>query len=131
MGEAGFRVGDKFFPFASAPKIGDAPLVEAVTGVRFEAWADRLEHLDQDHPDTTAMLGLMAIAVRTAEPSWSRAKVVQFLEDVEFDGLDFDAAKEEATTGPPALAPEEDSGATEEPSTASITSPEDIPAVPV
>lgn len=81
--QAGFQVGNFFYPLPMKFKMGDPVLVEELTGLEWEDFIQRLP--DEDEADTEmrgldprAYLGLFAVAVWHANPTWQRSRVIRY-----------------------------------------------------
>lgn len=83
MSEAGYKIGNKVYPFPARFLLGDPVLVRELTGLE---WADFLERLpDADDledvtytEDPVATLGLVGVAIWHGHPTWKRDKVVRY-----------------------------------------------------
>lgn len=113
-------IGEEEFPFPSAFTLGDAPLVHEATGLEFDEWAERYDRLEENPRDVRTITGVIAIAVSRARPSWSRAKVIQYLNQVDLAGLHLEGGDD---ADPPAEGPAESRSAGS--STGSTTTAED------
>ena len=122
--EPGFQIGDEFFPFPTFFTLGDAPLVQAVSGLEFEEFAAQID--DADGISSRALIGLVAVAVAHQNERWTRDRVVKFVESVNWDAFQ----NVEGDERPPAPATAEESPSPE-PSEESTPTAEPPPEVPV
>lgn len=87
--EAAFVIEGREYPVPQAFRLGDPVLVTEVTGMQ---WMDFAELLDEGANDPRVMLGLIAVSVWQANPSWKRDRVARFVEQLAMDQVDFQAA---------------------------------------
>lgn len=133
MSEPGMVIGGEFYPTPDSGRLGDAPLVRDVTGVEYEDWAARCEQMKETGtPDTLAALGMVAITVKRAHPDWSRQRIVQFVEDINPEGLEVVKGNEPEPVetgddGPPAVAAEDSSTSSAASTTSAEPSAEGVP----
>lgn len=137
-----FVIGEVEYLVPSSFRLADPVLVEEVTGLDFEEFSRRLDEVNQSigtddaKSDYKVTVGLVACAVWQKNPRWSRAKVLQFLEQVDVQSLSVqvpeapaDDPPTEAPTEPPATST---SGRSKTPgkdtSGGSTTTPADSPA---
>lgn len=131
MSEPGMVIGGEFYPTPDSGRLGDAPLVREVTGVEYEDWAARCEHMQETGtPDTLAALGMVAITVKRAHPDWTRRQIVQFVENIDPSGLEVvkgDEPVEAGDDGPPEVAAEDSSTSSAASTTSVEPSAEGVP----
>lgn len=103
---AGFMIGDAFYPFPTAFRLGDPVLVEELTGLAWDEFVDRLPDEndgDKDGTDPVALIGLVGVAVWQQNPRWRRERVVRFVESIDQGDFTVSAPEpEEENGGPPA-----------------------------
>lgn len=138
----GFDLDGRFYPFAENHTMGDAVLIQMVTGMDGEEYAELLgeasaemeqivaaKDAGDEEPITVAakdarvLLGLVSIAFWRAHPSWSVARVARHVsQNVDISRITFHGGVEEAeaetpTSAPPlALVEPTSDGASDEPS---------------
>lgn len=115
MDEPGFSIGDEFYAFPTAFRLGDPVLVAEVTGL---GWNEFAEMLDQGDPRTLA--GLVAVSVWQKHPQWRRERVVLFVEGLAMDALVFTGSEDDVV-----VPPLQDAGITSE-QPASLTLSSDV-----
>lgn len=101
--EPGFKLDGEFYPWVESYDIPTTVVVEQVTGMTFQDWA---EHVDEGNvsqmPSTTTILGLMAAAIHQKYRAWPLSKIRRLLTvDMASDSLEVIGATE----------PEEEQGA--------------------
>ncbi len=91
--KAGVKIGGTEYEFAEKFKLGDAALIEEVSGLDWNAFTDRLaKSMDltaTGRIDMTMQAALIAVAVQNRHPTWSRGEVVAFVTNVEFEALEY------------------------------------------
>lgn len=98
--QAGFRVGETFYPWPQAFRLGDPVLIREVTGMSWQEFIDALD--GQGMEDPAVLNGMIAAAVWQANPRWKRDRVRAFVEAIGFEELDLKTdSEEEQTAGPP------------------------------
>ncbi len=75
--EAGFKIGDDFYPVPDHFTLGDAVLVKEVAGLEWEEFAAQLD--GDGGTSARTLIGLVAVAVAHGEPRWSRDRVLSFV----------------------------------------------------
>jgi hypothetical protein len=112
---AGFKIDGEEFEFPSRFRLGDPVLIEEVTGLPFDAFAERLDDMnrridegEKNVSDMLVMTGLVAAAVWQAKPRWKRDRVVAFVNQVDIE-TSFEASDppEESDEVPPVEAADE------------------------
>lgn len=91
MAKAQFTIGDEVFEFPTTFRLGDAVLVQELTGVSLEEI--------QSAPETLQVIAFLGVAVWQAHPQWKRDRVIRFIEQVDTDKLTV-----EGDSDPPARA---------------------------
>ncbi len=75
--EAGFKIGDDFYPVPDHFTFGDAVLVKEVAGLEWEEFAAELD--GNGGTSARTLIGLVAVGVAHSEPHWNRDRVIQFV----------------------------------------------------
>lgn len=127
--EAGFQINKRFYPFPTGFRLGDPVLVEALTGLTWADFVQRLpdDDVDQAPDDPVVMLGLIGVAISQANPNMTRQRVVAYtarvgMEQVEFISGDTpDELADEGDARPPAIPGS--TGSSESPSRSKSDSP--------
>lgn len=129
MSEPGMVIDGVFYPTPDSGRLGDAPLVREVTGIEYEAWATRMEQMEETgQPDSLVALGMLAITVKRAHPDWNRHQIVRFVENIDPAGLEVikgDQAGDAAD--PPAEAAEDSSTSSAASTTTAAPSVDGVP----
>lgn len=87
--KAGFEIDGVFYPIPEAFRLGDTVLVEELLPKRltFKDFAEALD--DEDARQNPAILiPFVAVAVWQKHKNWSRDKVKQFVERIDFESFD-------------------------------------------
>jgi hypothetical protein len=110
--ESGFEIRGRFYPWPTSFRLGDAVLIEKVTGLDWPAFTDRLPEEDES-PDTTepddlvVVIGLMAASIWQHHEQWRRDKVVRYVEGLDLETITFIGGDEdepaESDASPPDL----------------------------
>jgi hypothetical protein len=109
--ESGFEIRGRFYPWPSSFRLGDAVLIEKVTGLDWPAFTERLPEEDES-PDTTepddlvVVIGLMAASIWQSHEQWRRDKVVRYVEGLDLETITFiggDEDEPEEDARPPDL----------------------------
>lgn len=97
-----FQVGDETYSFPTRYRLGDALLIEELTGLDMEQFGARVDALTKPgaEGDLKALAGMLGVAVWQAHPQWTQARVVAFINDVDFSS--FDVKAPEVQADPPA-----------------------------
>ena len=95
-----FEIGGAVYPVPTAFRIPDPALVREVTGMDWETF---VEGLREEQEDPVLVSGLVAVAVWQANPSWPRARVIRFLNGIDFHTLTVQGGEDGngADAGPP------------------------------
>lgn len=106
--EPGFRIRGRFYAYPTSRKTTDAALVEQVTGLTAQQWTTRyVDSFDLDIDDEVVSSGVLAIAISRAHPTWSRARVVEFMQSLDWDEVEpVGDPVEEDDVRPPAQQPQ-------------------------
>lgn len=113
MADAGYQIGNKFYPFPTSFRMLDPVLIRDLTGLKWDEFLDLMP--DDDEPealgDPVVMAGMFGVAVWQVNTTWRRDRVVKYVqginieavqavgvEDAEGDEED-DASPPEATNG--------------------------------
>jgi len=95
-----FEIGGVEYPVPTQFRISDPALVREVTGMDWETF---MQGLREEQEDPVLVSGLVAVAVWQANPAWPRAKVVRWLQEIEWGALQAHGAETNgADAGPPA-----------------------------
>lgn len=103
--EPGIVIGGEVFPIPSSYSLGDSLLIADLTGMEMEEYSAALEDMRDGGVTSRAFAGLVAVAVRAKHPTWNRAKVIRFVENVDFDNFELVGGEDDDL--PPAEAPAE------------------------
>lgn len=116
--EPKLRIRGKLYTYPTSSKLGDAALIEQLTGLKHKDWRKRYvdsiiaaiesgdepdEAVNAVEEDSAVTIGIVAIAVSRGNPRWSRSQIVEFVSDLDFDeveieGGDASPPSEEPTT---------------------------------
>lgn len=108
--EAGFKVGDQFFPLTTKARLPDIALVEQVTGMTWSQFIERYALLDIDSPDDTLVtVGFLAMSIARKYPTWPRDRVLRYLNAIDEEDVQF-IAPEAADDGEDDARPPADRG---------------------
>jgi hypothetical protein len=132
--ESGYKIGDRIYPVATSFRLGDPLLIQELTELswdefrarikaeekRIEAWftaeAEGVPEEEREDPpaeDPFVALGMIGVAVAQKNPAWPRAKVVEYVRNLEGDAVEFIAGEEpEKPEGDEERPPEEPAGVT-------------------
>jgi hypothetical protein len=109
--EPRLRIRGKLYAYPSTSKLGDAALLEQLTGLKHSEWRQRYveqitatlraEDDDDVDEDTAITIGIIGMAVQRENPGWSRQKVVEFVNELDFEEV---AVEKGGDAGPPAEA---------------------------
>jgi len=121
--KAGFKIGDRVYPFPEKFRMGDTILVHELTRLEFDDFSERLDAMQATggaaaSPDPLVMIGLVGIALWQGNPRWSLDRAVRETQLIDFS--DFETVGDD---GPPAIAAEaaKDSAVTSDESTTTDT----------
>lgn len=99
MSEPQLRIKGKLHAYPSSSKLGDAALIELLTGLTHGEWRTRyraslqaaVEAGDDGSvdEDSAVSIGVVALAVQRANPRWPRSRVVEFVNDLDWDDVEF------------------------------------------
>lgn len=103
--QAGFRIGDEFYPFPDNYTLGDSVLIETLTGLDMEEFAEKLA---ESEGSARIFAGLIGVAVWRQNPRWSSAKAARFVESLDLTTISSEAPEEEPDEDPPSPPPAED-----------------------
>lgn len=96
--EAGFRIGEEFYPFPDNYRIGDSVLIEMLTGLDMEDFA---EALAESESSARVFAGLIGVAVWRQHPRWDLNKVARFVRDLDLSSIGAEGGGEEEEEDPP------------------------------
>jgi hypothetical protein len=80
MSEAKIKIDGVVYDFPTQIRLGDAVLVRELTGVEVEDL--------EEAGNLTKLTAYLAIAVWQANPKWTRARVAQFVEQVDIESVE-------------------------------------------
>lgn len=92
------RIKGKPYDYPASSKLGDAALIERLTGLTHAEWRTRYRAsleavLDDDdtlEEDSAVSIGIVAMAVARANPRWSRGQVVEYVNDLDWEDVEFE-----------------------------------------
>ena len=106
MASPAFKIGEQVFPIPTSYRLGDPMLVEDLTGLKFDQFAERLDEQnvllaerqaridagesEEDNPpptDNAVLLALVGVAVWQTNERWTRDRVRRFVERIDFADL--------------------------------------------
>lgn len=89
--ESGWQIGKNFYPFVTSFRLGDPVLVEALTGLTWVEFVDRLpdEDIEGQPDDPVVNLGLIGVAVWQIHETWRRDRVVQYVSRLPMEKLEW------------------------------------------
>lgn len=120
MNQPAIRINDKDYAYPTSSKLGDAALIEDLTGLTHSAWRARyVASLEQAIADPDALeedsaitVGIVAMAVARANPRWTRSRIVDFVRQLDWDQVEMiPGDEEEADELPPAVTTANGNGA--------------------
>jgi hypothetical protein len=94
--QAGFKIGGTFYAAPSSFRVGDAILIRELTGMPFPDFAEALDD-DERKKDPIILAGLIGVAIWQSKPTLRRDKVVKYVEQIDFESLDFQGDEAEVT----------------------------------
>lgn len=106
--QAGFEIHGRFYPMPTTIKGRDPIVIKEVSGMTFREFAEASDDPSSAF-DPGVVITWVAIAVWRANPGWSRATLLGYIGDLDFDAIKGVGANEEegAPAGPPAPAGEQ------------------------
>lgn len=112
------KIKGRTYEYPTSSKLGDAALIERLTDLTHAEWRRRyrasleavLESDESVEEDSAISIGIVAMAVARANPRWSRTKVTEFVNDLDWDEVELEAGEDDP------LAPGAESAPTTEPS---------------
>lgn len=93
---AGFRVGDQTYPLPTRFRLGDPVLIQELTGLPFDEFAELLA--DETSRDPRRLIGMVGVAVWQKHERWTRDRALRFVESLDMESLELEA---EDDAGPP------------------------------
>lgn len=96
--DAGFEIKGTFFPQPVSFRLMDTILVHDVTGMKMDEFSKGLE---EESWDERSIVGLVAVAVSQKNRTWGRQRVLDYLNDINWDDLTPIGIEQEANGGPP------------------------------
>ena len=124
--QPGFTVGDKFYPFPSSFRLGDALLIKELTGMDFLEFIEACDDPGRER-DPILIAGILGVAVWRANPRWPRDRARLFVQQIDITGYEYEAGADKDDTIPPSEAGEPISSAT---SPATSTPTPELPSDP-
>jgi len=96
------RIKGKAYEYPASSKLGDAALIERLTDLTHAEWRRRYRDslqavIDGDEnveEDSAISIGIVAMAVARANPRWTRTQVVEFVNALDWDEVEFEAGEE-------------------------------------
>lgn len=83
--EAGFRLNNEFFPWAEHYDMGDAIIIERVTGMDLQEFAEAGD-TDGGRASVSVMAGMMAAAMRQKHPGWKHGHIQDLIQSTDLAG---------------------------------------------
>ena len=130
--EAGFNLNGEFFPWAEHYDMGDAIIIERVTGMDLQEFAEAGD-TDGGRASVSVMAGMMAAAMRHKHPGWKHRHIEELIQnsDLAGDNIEFinpEPVAEVVQLPPPATddaasSGESSSTSTDEPASSSDETP--------
>ena len=105
--QAGFRVGEEFYPFPDNYRIGDSVLIEMLTGLDMEDFA---EALAEGEASARVFAGLIGVAIWRAHPRWDVNKAARFVHELDLSTITSEAPAEEGEGEDPPSPPQTGGG---------------------
>lgn len=102
----GFEIDGEFYEYTERTPLMAATLIREVTGLMYAEFEQRrVAMFEEGHTlDPEILCGMIAIAVSRKHRDWSRAKVVKFMEDHDWEDVEaFGEEDEEADATDPTL----------------------------
>lgn len=104
------RIQGKDYGYPTSSKLGDAALIEELTGLVHAKWRARyaeslaaaLEDPDNPEEDSAVSVGIVAMAVSRQNPRWPRGRIVEFVNNLDWENIEFIPGTDEGDDGPPA-----------------------------
>lgn len=101
MSAPAIRIKGRPYEYPASSKLGDAALIERLTDLTHAEWRRRYRDslqavLDDDETveeDSAISIGIVAMAVQRANPRWSRTQVVEFVNALDWDDVEFEAGE--------------------------------------
>jgi hypothetical protein len=92
----GFEIRGRLYPMPEGFRLCDPVLVEELTGLPFNTFAERLDEMGDSirdggeaEVDPVMLPGLIGVSVWQAHKTWARAKVIKWVQNVDIDEVDF------------------------------------------
>lgn len=105
--ELGFEIKGVFYPQPTAFRLMDTRLIREATGMKMSEFSRGLE---EDDWDELSLVGMVAVAVAQKNKTWSREKVLDFLNNIAWEDLQPVGGEDAGDDGPPAVTEEETPG---------------------
>ena len=121
--KAGFQIGDRFYPFPEAFRLGDMVLVSQLTGLEWDDFAGRFDASRGDgQGDSLVLVGLVGVALWQGNQRWTLAHAVHATHEIDVSTLET-VGGDEDPLAEGAKAPENHSDSTSAESTTTDTLP--------
>lgn len=134
------KIKGRTYEYPTSSKLGDAALIERLTDLTHAEWRRRyrasleavLESDESVEEDSAISIGIVAMAVARANPRWSRTKVTEFVNDLDWDEVEFEAGEDDPldsgaesapTTEPTGTTPAEPSNSGSDTASSESTTP--------
>lgn len=85
--KAKFLIDGREYPFPEKFRLGDPVLVTQITGMSFKEFSAATDD-EELREDPAVLLGLVAVAVSQGNPRWKRERVIEFVQQIDFDNFD-------------------------------------------
>lgn len=82
--EPGFEIKGVFFPQPASFRLVDTVLIYEATGMKMDEFSQGLE---PDDWDERSLVGLVAVAVAQKHRKWGRQRILDFLNEINWDDL--------------------------------------------
>ena len=96
--EPRLRIRGKLYAYPSTSKLGDAALIEQLTGLKHSEWRQRyIDSIarvidagedEEVMEDSAITIGIVGMAVQRANPKWPRVEVVEFVNNLDFEEIE-------------------------------------------
>lgn len=93
---ADFELEGRPYKFPSSFRLGDPVLVTELTGMDFEDFSARIADVDA-LTNPVILIGMIGVAVWQANPTWTRAKVLRYVQGVSIE--QFTATEDDSAVG--------------------------------
>lgn len=83
----GFEIDGRRYPFPESFRLGDPVLVAELSGMPFPEFAEKLQD-EEERKDPAVLIGLVGVAVWQGNPRWRRARVVEYVQQIDTEGFE-------------------------------------------